>query len=111
MYADYIINKRPAPAEAEVRAAEYIDILTFNRIEYDKLSDYQRRTIDNVHSRLSAFIRDNKELLESYLNEYAINGVSMKFGNSWNLKVIKGVAIPYDLYSQLMSTGLCYPAV
>ena len=64
-----------------------------------------------MHSRLSAFIRDNKELLESYLNEYAINGVSMKFGNSWNLKVIKGVAIPYDLYSQLMSTGLCYPAV
>lgn len=111
MYLDYILSKLETPSESEEKAAEYIDTLTFNRIDYDNLSDYQRRTVDKVHSRLTAFIDDNKELLESYLNEYSINGVSMKFGDSWNLKTVRGVALPYDLYSQLLSTGLCYPAI
>lgn len=111
MYLDYILSKRPAPTQEAEKAAEQIDSLTFNRIEYDTLSDYQRKTIDRVHRRLTAFISENKEMIESYLNEYAINGVSMKFGNSWNLKVISGVAIPSDLYRLLMSTGFCYPAI
>lgn len=111
MYLDYILSNHPAPTQEAEKAAEQIDNLTFNRIEYETLSDYQRKTIDRVHRRLTAFITDNKELLESYLSAYAINGVSMQFGNSWNLKVIKGVAIPSDIYQLLMSTGLCYPAI
>lgn len=111
MYLDYIESKAPDVTEDEKRAAEHIDILTYNRIDYDKLTDFQRKTIDRVHSRLAAFEKENKELLESYLNNYAINGVSMEFGNSWNLKVIGGVAIPTDIYQILLSTGLCYPAI
>lgn len=111
MYLDYIESRLPAPTDNEIKAAEYIDILTFNRINYDKLSDYQRKTIDRVHRRLTAFITENKEYLESYLSAYSINGVSMQFGDSWNLKVIGGVAIPHDLYQMLISTGLCNPAI
>lgn len=110
MYRDYIAN-RGDTSEAEILAAEHIDILTYNRIDYDELTDFQRKTIDRVQSRLTAFEKENKELLESYLNSYAINGVSMSFGNSWNLKVIGGVAIPTDIYQILLSTGLCYPAI
>lgn len=111
MYLDYIESKLPAPSDNKVKAAEYIDILTFNRIDYDSLTDFQRKTIDRVHSRLTAFIDENKEYLESYLSAYSINGVSMQFGNSWNLKIIGGVAIPYDIYQMLLSTGLCNPTL
>lgn len=111
MYFDHVLTKLPAPTEEEKNAAEHIDILTYNRIHYDKLTDFQRRTIDRVHSRLTAFEKENKEYLESYLKSYSINGVSMSFGDSWNLKVISGVAIPSDIYQSLMSTGLCYPAI
>lgn len=110
MYRDYIVN-RGDTSEAEILAAEHIDILTYNRIEYDKLTDYQVQTLERVHSRLTAFETENEAMIKAYLNSYAINGVSMTFGNSWNLKVIGGVAIPQDLYSMLRSTGLCYPAI
>ncbi len=111
MYIDYIESKLPAASENEIKAAEHIDVLTFNRIKYDKLTDFQRKTIDRVHRRLTVFITDNKEYLESYLSAYSINGVSMKFGDSWNLKVIGGIAIPHDLYQILISTGLCNPTL
>lgn len=111
MYFDYIVSKLPAKSEDAKKAAEQIDILTYNRIDYNKLTEPQRRVLDRVHSRLTAFITDNKEYLESYLSAYSINGVSMQFGDSWNLKVINGVAIPHDLYQMLISTGLCNPAI
>lgn len=109
MYIDYIETK--TKDEFETRAAEHIDILTFNRIQYNSLSEMQKRIVNRVHSRLAAFERDNDDMINSYLKNYAINGVSMEFGASWNLMCISGVAIPADLYALLKSTGLCYPAI
>ena len=111
MYFDYIVSKLPAKSEDAKKAAEQIDILTYNRIDYNKLTEPQRRVLDRVHSRLTAFISENKECLETYLSAYSINGVSMQFGASWNLKVVRGVAIPSDIYQLLMSTGLCDPTI
>lgn len=111
MYYDYIVSKLPAQSEDAKTAAEHIDVLTYNRIDYEKLTEPQRRVLDRVHSRLTAFISENKEYLETYLSAYSVNGVSMQFGDSWNLKTIRGVAIPSDIYQLLVSTGLCYPAV
>lgn len=109
MYIDYIETK--AKDEFEIHAAEHIDILTFNRIQYDSLSEIQKRIISIVHSRLTAFEKENADMISSYLKSYSINGTSMEFGASWNLMCISGVAIPADLYSLLKSTGLCYPAI
>lgn len=94
-----------------LRAAEHIDILTYNRIEFDKLTEFQKKTINRVHRRLTAFEEENDDMITSFLKSYSIKGVSMGFGESWNLQVIKGVAIPTDIYALLKSTGLCYPAI
>lgn len=109
MYIDYIETK--AKDEFEIRAAEHIDILTFNRIQYDSLSEMQKKIISIVHSRLTAFEKENADMINSYLKNYSINGVTMEFGASWNLMCISGVAVPADLYALLKSTGLCYPAI
>lgn len=109
MFVDYI--EQQGGDENSIVSAEHIDILTFNRIVYDRLSEMQKKIISRVHSRLTAFEKENADMINSYLKNYNINGVSMEFGASWNLMCISGVAIPAGLYSLLKSTGLCYPAI
>ena len=109
MYADYIEHQ--GGDENSIISAEHIDVLTFNRIDFEKLSEMQKRIIGRVHSRLTAFEEENADMISSYLKSYSINGTSMEFGASWNLMCISGVAIPADLYALLKSTGLCYPAI
>lgn len=111
MYSVYIENQGTED-EYSIRAAEHIDILTFNRItDFESLTELQKRLIKRAYDRLTVFERDNEELINTYLANYSINGVSMSFGQSWNLKMVGGVAVPTDIYSMLLSTGLCYPAI
>lgn len=109
MYSTYIAGL--TDDKSKIQAAEHIDILTYNRIEYERLTELQRRIIDKVHSRLTAFEIENADLIQTYLLSYSINGVSMSFDQGWNLRTVNGVAVPFDIYALLRSTGLCYPAL
>jgi hypothetical protein len=110
MYLTYIENQGITD-EYKLKAAEHIDTLTFNRIcDYNSLTELQQRTISRVHERLTKFEQDNEDLLNTHLQSYSINGVSMSFGGQ-SVKWICGIAIPKELYSMLISTGLCYSAI
>lgn len=90
------------------QASRHVDTLTFNRIDdIDNLTDFRKETVKEVVAELAEFEYENKEMLQSILSTYAINGVSMNFGESWNVKITNGVAIPMDLYNTLAQTGLC----
>lgn len=90
------------------QASRHVDTLTFNRIaDIDNLTDFRKETVKEVAAALAEFEYENKEILQSILSSYAINGVSMNFGESWNVKLTNGVAIPMDLYNTLAQTGLC----
>lgn len=92
------------------KASRHIDTLTFNRIQgigFDNLTEFQKETIKEVACELANFEYENEDVITSVLNSYSINGVSMAFGDSWNVKIEKGVAIPMELYSTLSQTGLC----
>ena len=96
------------------KASRHIDSLTYNRIAghgIDSLTEFQQDTIKEVCCELADFEYDNAEVIESVLQGYSINGVSMNFGNSWNVKVVSGVAIRSDIYQKLMQTGLCFPVL
>lgn len=109
MYRDYVKNQGDN-RERALTAAEHIDILTFNRIQdFEALTEVQQSTIKRVHNQLTKFEEDNADILDTPLNSYSINGVSMTFGT--NIKTVGGVVIPSDLYMALCSTGLCYPAI
>lgn len=96
-----------------LKASLSIDTLTFNRIKsrYDKLTDRQLEIIKYVTAELANFLFENESVLDTILQEYSINGVSMKFGSSWNVKIVNGVAIKRDLYNVLAQTGLCYRGI
>lgn len=91
-------------------ACMHIDSLTYNRIVaagIENLTEFQSTMIRKVCCMQADFEYDNADVIQSILKNYSINGVSMEFGESWNVKVKSGVAIRKDLYDMLCQTGLC----
>lgn len=95
-------------------ASRHIDRLTFNRIAakgFENLTEYQQEIVKTVCFDMANFESENEDLINSVLQSYSVNGVSMQFGSSWNVAVIGGVAIRRDTYNLLMQTGLCYRGI
>ncbi|MDE7390215.1 MAG: hypothetical protein K2M82_04660 [Lachnospiraceae bacterium] len=95
-------------------ASRHIDSLTFNRIAakgFENLTEYQQEIVKTVCFDMANFESENEDLINSVLQSYSVNGVSMQFGASWNVAVIGGVAIRKDTYNLLMQTGLCYRGI
>lgn len=113
-YYDEVYGGSAIPAEslqqALRQASRHIDTLTFNRITdagFDGLTEFQKEIIREVVCRQADFEYENADMIDMVLSQYSINGVSMSFGNSWNVAVDNGVAIRRDVYAQLRQTGLC----
>lgn len=97
-------------AAALKKASRHIDSLTYNRIVgqgFSGLSGWQQEIVREVVCAQVDFEAENAELIESVLSGYSINGVSMQFGQGWNVYTDKGVAIQRDNYALLSQTGLC----
>ena len=91
-------------------ASMHIDSLTYNRIVgrgFSSLTPFQQETIRKVCCMQAEFEYENADLIDSVLKSYAINGVSMSFGESWNVTVQNGIAMRRDVYVTLCQTGLC----
>lgn len=92
------------------RASRHIDSLTYNRIVgrgFSNLTEFQQETIKEVCCLQAKFEYDNREIFDMILQGYSINGVSMQFGESWNVTIQKGIPMLRDVYEQLCQTGLC----
>ena len=91
-------------------ASRHVDSLTFNRIVaagFDRLTDFQQEVVKDVVCRQAQFETEHADVIDSVLSSYAINGVSMQFGESWNVYVQDGIAMRRDVYALLEQTGLC----
>lgn len=92
------------------QASRHIDSLTYNRIlghGFDNLTPFQQGILIECTCELANFEYENEDMIQSVLQSYAINGVSMSFGESWNVFIQSGVAIRKDTYVKLTQTGLC----
>lgn len=91
------------------QASMHTDTLTYNRIvgkTFEKLTKFQQDIIQEVVCRLADFEYENADILQTPLSSYSINGVSMSFGQNWNVQIQNGIAIPKDYYCLLAQTGL-----
>lgn len=91
-------------------ASHHVDSLTYNRIVgqgFSMMTEFQQELIREVVCRQADFEYENADLLETVLSGYSINGVSVQFGQSWNVYAEKGVAMQKDVYALLAQTGLC----
>ena len=92
------------------QASRHIDSLTYNRIVskgFFQLTPFQREIIQEVCCQQADFEYQNRDIFEMVLQGYAINGVSMQFGESWNVMVQNGIPMKRDVYDCLRQTGLC----
>lgn len=92
------------------QASRHIDSLTYNRIVgrgISSLTQFQQELIREVCCEQAEFEYENQEVFNMVLQGYSINGITMQFGNSWNVKVEKGVPMRRDTYEKLSQTGLC----
>lgn len=90
-------------------ASQQVDMMTFNRIRgkgFDNLTSFQQSVIKEVICQHVDFVYENQDMIDSVLQSYSINGVSMSFGQSWNIEVMNGVAMKRSTYELLKQTGL-----
>lgn len=90
-------------------ASQQVDMLTFNRIRgkgFDNLTSFQQSVMREVICQHVDFVYENQDMIDSVLQSYSINGVSMSFGQSWNIEVMNGVAMKRSTYELLKQTGL-----
>lgn len=107
------IGRDVIPAEDAMRyihsASRHIDTLTFGRIRkigFDNLSEFQKDVIKEATALLTKFEYENDDMLNSALTNYSINGVSMTFGEGWNIKIQNGVVVSTDIFNLLSQSGL-----
>ncbi len=90
------------------KSERYIDILTYNRIKsigFEKCSEFEQEIIKEVQSELIDFIYLNKDMINSYLNSYSINGVSIDLTSiNPNIITINGIALLKSSYDKLNLT-------
>lgn len=92
------------------QASRHIDALTYNRIVgqgISTLTPFQQEIVQEVCCQQAEFEYQNKDIFDMILQGYSINGVSMQFGDSWNVSVQKGIPMRRDVYELLSQTGLC----
>lgn len=117
MYADYAYYRDEFGGEAAQEAIEpkleaasdTIDALTFGRIEargFDSLTQFQQGKVKRACCMQAAFLLENADAVESAMTSYAINGVSMEFGNAALYCVVDGVPVSNMAKKLLEQTGL-----
>ncbi|WP_243135254.1 MULTISPECIES: head-tail connector protein [Blautia] len=92
------------------QASRHIDSLTYNRIVdqgFINITPFQQEIIQDIVCQQADFEFQNREIFDMILQSYGINGVSMQFGESWNVTTQKGIPMRRDVYEQLCQTGLC----
>ena len=93
-----------------LQASRHIDTLTYNRVVecgFSTLSEFQKKVLAGVICKQAEFEYENRGIFDMILQSYSINGVSMQFGDSWNVELQKGIPIRRDVYAELCQTGLC----
>lgn len=113
MYGDSSIPEQDIPAALR-DASRHVDSLTYNRIVgqgFHNLTPWQQDVIREVVCRQARFEYENADVISTVLSGYSLNGVSMQFGQSWNVITQAGVAMQRDTYALLQQSGLCWGGV
>lgn len=119
MYAEIIDYYQMYPdddiAESELLSAlsaaqRDVDSMTYNRIRaigFDRLTVFQKDMVKCAVCEQARFRRVYADFLESPLQSYSINGVSMQFGGT-ALAEYGGIKTTAHAAGLLRQTGLCY---
>lgn len=95
------------------RASAQVDGLCYGRIRragFENLTEFQQECIRKATCLQAEFIASYEDALESPLQSYGINGVSMTFDGT-KVRQQGGVTASSEVYSLLLQTGLAHRGV
>lgn len=95
------------------RASSQIDALCYGRIRragFDNLTEFQQECIRQAACLHAEFLTNYADALESPLQSYGINGVSMTFDAN-RVRHQGGMTTSGEVYSLLLQTGLAHRGV
>ena len=98
------------PEDVVLKTDSAIDILTYSRINaigFENLTEFQQRIVSECAFEIARFLLENREILDTPLSSYSINGVSMQFNFNEAVYHKDGVVIPKIVYKKLLLTDLC----
>ena len=110
-YLNYYTNVPEDFLQLADRASRDIDTLTYcrsNELGWDNLTAFPKITITEVCCDMVQFMDENREILQTPLAGYSINGVSMQFKFNPTVFVQGGIVMRQRTYGRLITTGLCY---
>ena len=90
-------------------ANDACDALTFSRIiaiGWENLTELQQDLIQRFCCAQADFLLENGDAVNSAMQSYSINGVSMTFGNPALYSIQNGVAVSNAAFELLKRTGL-----
>ena len=107
-YGSAELLAQPELTDLLSRACDQVDAICFGRIQscgMDQLTTRQQEKVKKAVCLHAAFLRAYGDALESPLESYGINGVSMSFAAD---RVIKqgGTTTSPEVYSLLLQSGL-----
>lgn len=95
------------------RASSQVDALCYGRIRragFENLTDFQQECIRKAVCLHAEFLAAYADALQSPLQSYGINGVSMTFDGT-KVRQQGGVTTSGEVYSLLLQTGLAHRGV
>lgn len=95
------------------RASRQVDAFCFGRIHaigFDKLTEFQQECIRQATCLHADFLASYGDALESPLQSYGINGVSMTFDGT-KVRQQGGATVSGEVYGLLLKTGLAHRGV
>lgn len=95
------------------RASAQVDGLCYGRIRragFNNLTEFQQECIRKATCLQAEFLASYADALESPLQSYGINGVSMTFDGT-KVRQQGGVTASGEVYSLLLQTGLAHRGV
>ena len=95
------------------RASAQVDGLCYGRIRragFNNLTEFQQECIRKATCLQAEFLASYADALESPLQSYGINGVSMTFDGG-KVRQQGGVTVSNEVYGLLLQTGLAHRGV
>ena len=93
------------------RAFRQINIICRNRLKNGEIDTYDeevQNTVKTIICEQADFNVKNDDLINSALERYTINGVTIEYATNSQISNINGVLINSALYDELNLTGLTY---
>lgn len=110
-YGGNVLENDDEALKALKNAEKQINVICGNRLNNGFLEDKAQHLIPLIQDIIceqAEFNTENKELIESALSQYSINGVSMKIEPSKSICQVSGIYTKNIIYQELAMYGLTY---